>query len=210
MDWLTFDKAHLDLLKAHRYRDAERQLVQLYERAQSQCNADLLEQAVSRLAQFYSLPLTGNHDRAAFFFGEREKLFDSDYSRLQTALFRFYCLEDPASTLEKLDQITSTGTTDVDDVKTQFTATALRGECLLRLGRIGDLPQVVTRLFELATKYPGSIVHGDAFNFLSELISRKFMVDDCRRMVEFFLRSPLSTESRGKAIAIHNATEDNK
>jgi tetratricopeptide (TPR) repeat protein len=206
LDKVTFDREYVELLKLHQYKDAERKLLQLHQRAQNEHDADLLEFSSAHLAMFYALPATENFDRASFYFSEREKLFPSNDSRLQTALFRFNCLKDAAAALEKLDQIVDHGDDPPEkDAGTLFSATALKGQCFFGLGEIEKARQTLARLSHLARKYPGSVVRGDALNLIEELVTSSALGDECRKLLDVLLQSPMSEEIKERAVALRES-----
>lgn len=206
LDKVNFDREYVELLKLRQYKDAERKLLQLHQRAQNEHDADLLEYSISHLAMFYALPMTEDFNRASFFFSEKERLFPSDYSRLQTALFRFNCLKDPAAALEKLDQIVDHGDDPPEkDAGRLFSATALKGQCFLSLGEAEKTRHALTRLSHLARKYPGSVVRGDALNLIEELVTSSALSDECRELLELFLQYPLPGEIKERAIALRES-----
>lgn len=171
MDWARFDLENLELLKASRFDEAERRLLELYAQAKSSDDLGLLDQVLGRLADHYSCPFSENIQKAALLVSEREGLRPTLYNQLQTALFSMMTIGDIPKALEKLDQIVGVcSEIRVDDPRSCFWATALRGICLIRLGRVDECAGMVELLLNLARSFSADIIPGDAIEFLKELV----------------------------------------
>lgn len=207
MDWVTFDLEQLELLKSGRHDEAERRLLEVYEHSTN--DPESLDEVLGRLAQHYSCPLSENVAKAAFFVSQREELRPTPYNRLQTALFLMITVGDLVRALDKLDQIAVLcAEKQVEDPRSCFWATALKGVCLLRLGRIDECRAIVQRMLELAQSFGAQIVHGDAFEFLKELVSTGVPLAEVGALLTTLERQSVSAQTKQRFSALSREFEE--
>ena len=92
------------------------------------------------------------------------------------------------------------------DPRTYFRAVALKGVCLLQLGRMKDVDTVLTTLIEITSKRSKEITYGDSFNFLDDLITNGTQLVRVRQLLESFLETPLSEDSKQRAESLRKRT----
>jgi hypothetical protein len=197
MDWFTFDLEQLELVKTKRFDEAEHRLLELHEQAKDSEDPDFLDEVLGRLADHYSCPVSENVPKAAHFVSQREELRPTPYNRLRTALFLMMTIGDIVRALEKLDEIALLcSEKQLDDPRSCFWATALRGICLLRVGRIDECEAIVQRLLHLAKSFGPHIFPGDAIGFLKELVRTGRVPMETGTLLTTLERQSTSPETR--------------
>lgn len=198
IDWKALDMAEIELLQREDYKGLEAMLRHAYDESKANADTDGLVEAITRLASFYALPMIEEYDRAASLYGEAEFYDKTPQSCLNTAMFRWICLQNPILTLEKLEEL------NTDDVRRQdpgvfFQALCIRGECFIQMDRSQEIAALLANVSNLARQRINGVVLGDSFNLLRELIRRNQLLDDCQSLLDFYLTAPLSRESRQTA-----------
>jgi hypothetical protein len=198
MDWDSFDDEVLALTLSGKAEEAERRLLSLYDESKKRSDTDMEAEVVPRLAFHYSNPVSEDLARAAAFFREWEELEKTDFSKLQTALFRLYTLRDMNGTLEKTCEIIEGNRVKPQDPNFWYAALALNGQALLLLGRNNEAELRLEELYRVLLSFPRDLTYGDAFGFLKLLIEKKICLERVGSILEVFSDAPLTDESMRK------------
>jgi len=175
-----------ELLGREEYAQAEQELLDACAELRQAGEIRGLTCVMGLLANLYSLPMYEDLAKAAEFFEEREMLSPEPYTFLQTTLFNFYVLRDFGKTIAKADEIKSRW--DIShDRPSHYSATALRGEALLELGKTDATKEVLEEILGMIRSEPLGLPYGDEINLLSATVSRPDLAERSRDILKLII-----------------------
>jgi hypothetical protein len=193
-DPAVFDKEVDDLLLSGQEAAAEERMLREY--SELKATGDVgIENVISRLAHFYSMPGTENLDRAETYFLEGERLLPGAGTKYETAMFYFYVVGDAEKTIRKVDEIESLPT----DRASYYSALTLKGQSLVKLEKFHDAESVLRELLELIRSNPSGLPYGDELNLMEVAILVPMLAPKCCELLGLALPTIRSQEYQERA-----------
>lgn len=203
-DQNDFDQKITELIRSGQETEAESRLLSARAELTSRNDLEQLEYLLNRLGQFYSMPGKEDPAKAEECFLEREALSSKLYPRLQTATFYFYVLSDFEKTIRKVDEIGELRETA--ESPSYYSALALKGQALVKLGRVEDTSHLLDELLKLIGRNSPKLPYGDELNFLDAALSNKMLVSKIRDILNLLIPKIRSQEYREKAKMLLEST----
>ena len=129
----SLDKQIRDLILADGFVEAERLLQKARSQAANASDPEALKQALDLLVDVYALQQPPNSLKADVVCIEREELTKTAYSRLQTAMWRYWAAHDYRGAIAKAQEAITQGKKEGDD-STIYSALSVLGLGSIQLG----------------------------------------------------------------------------
>jgi len=188
--WIEVESKAHELLTDHKFNQAESFLLQCLAQFREANEKEDLEYIVGRLAQFYSMPEMEDRPKADHFYLERENLSKDAHSKLQTATFYFYVLQDFPKTIAKIDEIGKLRRHVDPDY---YSGLSLKGQALIECDDLQGVSDVLEEMQTMTETTRARLPYGDEMNFLERAISIPRFESKCRRILATIIpcmRSP--------------------
>jgi hypothetical protein len=189
--WVEVESKSHELLADHKFSQAESFLLQRLAQFREAKKQEDLEYIVGRLAQFYSMPEMEDRPKAEGFYLELENLSKDAHSKLQTATFYFYVLQDFPKTIAKIDEIGKLRRPVDPDY---YSGLSLKGQTLIETNDLQEVSDVLEEMQAMAETSRARLPYGDEMNFLERAILIPRFGPKCRRILATIIPCMRSTE----------------
>jgi hypothetical protein len=169
MDAKELSELVSDLVAKNEFKQAEALLLE--ERAKTDVDTKTQVFVLTELVELYCLMQPPLLQKAVALSEERERLVESAYSKLQTAMVLHHGANDYARAVLKLQDTIAQGKAEQDD-RTVYTALGLLGQASLELGNTEQATTVLSELEKMVTAKRVFVV-GDETCFLEGLRARR-------------------------------------
>lgn len=191
LDSLEFDKRLMMLVHRGEYVEALAMLHDARTEAESSGDTHSLGLVVDQFVWFYSLKQPPDFEKVEEYSRELEKLILTGYSKLQTAMRRYWSMRDPMKAFLKAEEAIAAAQQE-GDTRTEYQALGLIGLVLLDLKKPREAEKVLQRIEQMVAER-GSFVIGDETLFLERLAENglhRHRVQELARTLEPFCRDP--------------------
>jgi hypothetical protein len=113
-------------------------------------------------------------------------------------------LSDFEKTIRKVDEIGELRETA--ESPSYYSALALKGQALVKLGRVEDTSHLLDELLKLIGRNSPKLPYGDELNFLDAALSNKMLVSKIRDILNLLIPKIRSQEYREKAKMLLEST----